>query len=144
MKKERVNKLHQIQMQIATTERRLASAMDKVVRYEQRLQILQRQELSLRIECDQPLGRPTKKNRKKRAIWYSVRECLLNSTSAGLTTSELYEVIREEYWNLNLITFRAYLREFSNSRNRLLEKLQDRWCLSMSFNGINSSKMRER
>jgi hypothetical protein len=45
---------------------------------------------------------------------------------------------------LNLITFRAYLREFSNSRNRLLEKLQDRWCLSMSFNGINSSKMRER
>jgi len=131
-------------MQIATTERRLASAKDKVVRYGQRLQILQSQELSLRIESDQPLGRPTKKSRKKRAIWYSIRECLLNSAPAGLTTSELYEVIREEYWNLNLITFRAYLREFSNSSNRLLEKLQDRWCLSISFSEINSSKMREK
>jgi hypothetical protein len=137
MKKERVNKLHQIQVQIVATERRLASAKDKVTRYERRLQILQGQELSLRMESDRPLGRATKKNLKKQAVWHCIHDCLRNSASAGLTTSELYAEVREEHWNLNLITFRAYLREFHSPKLRLLEKFQDRWRLSTKASAIN-------
>jgi hypothetical protein len=137
MQKERINKIGQIQMQIATAERRLASAKDKVARYERRLQILQGQELSLRMESARPLGRATKKNLKKQTVWYCIHDCLRNSAPAGLTTSELYAEVREEHWNLNLITFRAYLREFSSPNLRLLEKFQDRWRLPTKAIAIN-------
>lgn len=127
MNRERVNKTQKIEMQIANAERRLAAAKAKVAYWEQRLQIVQSEELAIRIESHAPLGRASKKNQKKHVVWYDVRDCLLNTFSAGLTTAELYATVRVEHRNLNIITFRAYLREFADKR--LLEKQSDRWRL---------------
>lgn len=51
--------------------------------------------------------------------------------SDGLTTAELYKAARDEHRNLNLITFRAYLREFE--AKHLLHKRHDRWHLAQAI-----------
>jgi hypothetical protein len=125
MKRERVNKAQQIEMQIAHAERRVTAAQTKLAYWEQRLQVLRLKEIAIRIGRNAPLGRATKKNQKKHVVWYDVRDCLLNS--AGMTTAELYAVLRADHRNLNVIAFRAYLREFVDKR--LIEKQNNRWQL---------------
>lgn len=129
MNRERINKALQNEMQIGTAERRLAAAKAKVASWERRLRLLQDEQLKIRQESQLPLGRSTQKNQKKYTVWYSVREILRTTLLEGLTTAELYEAVCDEHRNLNIITFRAYLREF-HCVWRLLDKQHDRWHLA--------------
>ncbi|WP_045836697.1 hypothetical protein [Hyphomicrobium sp. 99] len=129
MKRERVNQALKIEMQIASTRRRLAVAMTTAANLENRLRLLEEQQFRLNEESQLPLGRSTRKNQKKYTVWYSVREALRDTLSDGLTTAELHQAVCEEHRNLNIITFRAYLREFHCVRH-LLDKKHDRWHLA--------------
>jgi len=116
-------------MQIATAARRLTVAKAKVAYLEKRLRLLQDERLKLSLESQLPLGRSTQKNQKKYAVWFSIREILMDTLSEGLTTAELHDAVCDEHRNLNIITFRAYLREFHCAR-QLLDKQHDRWHLA--------------
>jgi hypothetical protein len=129
MKRERVNKAQQNEMQIASAERRLESARAKVAHVERRLQRLKNEQLKFRIESQLPLGRSTQKNQKKYTVWYSVREILTDTLRDG-----------HEHRNLNIITFRAYLREFHCS-TQLLEKQHDRWHLAKTVGSAATSSI---
>jgi hypothetical protein len=107
---------------------------------ERRLQRLKNEQLKFRIESQLPLGRSTQKNQKKYTVWYSVREILTDTLRDGLTTAELYEAICDEHRNLNIITFRAYLREFHCS-TQLLEKQHDRWHLAKTVGSAATSSI---
>ena len=129
MKRERINKLNQLSNQIAIAERNFGASSAKATHWELRLGQLRKQVLSIQLEGALPLGRSTKKNQKKQIVWESVKEILLDlSGRAGMTTNELHRSALEHHHRLNIITFRAYLREFCEKR--LLYKQGDRWNLS--------------
>lgn len=130
MKREKTNQLIRVGDQISHANKCLDAARKKAQRWETRVTQLKEEELKLRIAHQLPLGSSTKKNAAKQSVWYSVAEILGDPIrQAGLTTSELFEVVREEHRRLNIITFRAYIREFSSSDRSLLVKQGDRWNL---------------
>lgn len=131
MKRERVNKKLQNELQIAHAERQLAAAKSRVGYWDGRLHMLRNEQLRLSLETQLPLGPSTKKNKKKYVVWYSVRAILMESVQPrGMTTAELYQEICDEHPRLNIITFRAYLREFSQPDRGLLNWQNDRWHLA--------------
>jgi hypothetical protein len=138
MKRERVNKDRQYELQIATAEQRLAAAKDRAAYWEQRLKLLQAKQLRFRLKDKSPLGRLTRKNQKKHLMWNSVRQILTDTLRDGLSTAEIYQAMREEHPNLNIITFRAYLREFHHPM-RLLERHHNLWCLSKMLTSAAAS-----
>lgn len=135
MKRERTNKLNRVRDQITIAERNFESAVAKTTYWEGRLNQLRKEELSIQLESQLPLGRSTKKNQKKQIVWASIQEILIDpSRRAGMTTAELHQAALEHHRSLNIITFRAYLLEFSRPKRRLLQKKGDRWHLADAFN----------
>ena len=131
MTRERINKKLRNETQIATAERRLASATAKAAYWETRINKLRNEQLQFQLERQMPLGPSTRKNQKKYVVWVSVREILMEpSRRGGMTTAELFEATQEQHSRLSVITFRAYLREFSSPNRGLLEKRDGRWHLA--------------
>lgn len=132
MKRERINRALQCEQQIAYAERQLAAAALKFERWEERLRMLREKQLKIGLDSQQPLGPSTKKNKRKYVAWDKVREILMDARQpvVGLTTAELYRQFCDEFPRMNIVTFRAYLREFSRPNRLLLIKRGDRWVLA--------------
>lgn len=129
MKRERFDKAVRNEHQIVVAERNLAAADEKARRWKQRIDKLRQEQLAIRLERRLPLGRSTNKNRKKHLVWYAVQE-ILGEAPSGMTTAELFAAVREEQRRLNIITFRAYLREFCSPERRLIDNQSGRWVLA--------------
>jgi seryl-tRNA synthetase len=129
MKRERNDKISELERQIATVEQKLESANEKARRYNARLQELRGKLLNRRLEAQLPLGRSSKKNQKKQLVWSSVREILSEPARlSGLACDALFREILKGYPRTNIVTFRAYLREFSD--RQLLVKNDGRFQLN--------------
>ena len=87
MKRERINRILQIEMQIGVAERNLEAAKAKAAKWEQRLKMLLQDQLTARLESQLELGPSTRKNQKKYVVWQTVKGIL---TNAALSTSSYF------------------------------------------------------
>jgi hypothetical protein len=130
MKRERINKALQCELQIAYAEQQLAAAKRRLERWDERLRMLREKQQKLSLESQLPLGPSTNKNKRKYVAWYKVRAILREQAQPfGMTTAELHREFCDEFPRMNIVTFRAYLREFSQPNRRLLKRQNDRWAL---------------